>query len=368
MSMNLQQMVNMGAGGGAALFSLLNNGRQAMLDAAAMRPQDGGQSFQQRFQDRAGVALMLHGERSDMPNIPLFAQALEHIFAEIYKIEFNNLPMAEGNVLPHDTSVPNHVETWKYRTLQSYGQAVIGDPGAYGSYPMVSIGGREFQGNVAAVINAFAYTIQEMRVLAAVGGELERMYAEAARRAHEEIMDRVGWWGDKNHNLYGLMTHPNMPVVYAPVGTLNSTKWVDKSFDEIFADVLFLATASEDRTYGREVADLILIPRDVRTLFLSKRIENDSTTLKQHIENNMDGVEIMVCDQLNATHKDNPLGVGYAVAIKRDKSAGSLIVPQEFEMFDPRWEGMRWVTPCHSRIGGVKIPKPYAFTIMPGVS
>lgn len=367
MSMNLMQMVQAGFNGSALLFSALNNGRQTMADAAAMRSGE-ERPFQDRFTDRATVALALHGERSDMPNIPLFAQALEHIFAEIYKIEFNNLPMAEGEILPHDTSVPNHVETWKYRTLQSYGQAVIGDPAAYGSYPMVSIGGREYQGNVAAVINAFAYTIQEMRVLAAVGGELESMYAEAARRAHEEIMDRVGWWGDKNHNLYGLMTHPNMPVVYAPVGALNSTKWVNKTFDEIFADMLYLATASENRTYGREVADLILIPRDARTLFLSKRIENDSTTLKQHIENNLDGVEIKVCDQLNASHKDNPLGVGYAVAIKRDKSAGSLIVPQEFEMFDPRWEGMRWVTPCHSRIGGVKIPKPYAFTIMPGVS
>lgn len=353
----------------AQLYSVLNGGGDAMQQALAMRRQNDKRPAIDRFIDRMTRVAMYDADfHNDMPNIPVFAQALEHIFAEVYKLEFNNLPMAEGQILPHDNSVPNYVETWKYRTVQSHGQAKIGTVEAYGSYPMVSIGGREYSGTVAAVINAFAYSIQEMRVLGAVGGDLENMYPEAARRAQEEVQDRVGWWGDKNHNLHGMMTHPNMPVLYAPLGAGNSTKWADKTFDEIFADFIYLATASENRTYGREVATKILIPRDTRNLTISKRIENDKQTLKAHLDENLPDVEIMVCDQLNAAHPNNPLGVGIAVALKFDKSCGSLIVPQEFEMFDPRWEGLRWVTPCHSRIGGAKIVKPYAFTIMPGVS
>lgn len=305
----------------------------------------------------------------DAPSIPVFAQALEYIYSETYKVEYANLPMANGEVLPLDNSVPNYVEVWKYRTFQSGGAAKIGTTYAAGSIPRVSVGGEEFEGHVAAVLNAFGYSLQDMRVLAAIegGGQLEQMYPEAARRAHEEIQERVGWWGDQQHKLTGLLTHPLVPVEYAPVGALNSTNWESKSFDEVFADILYLADASEERTFGREVVTDIYLPRDVKRVLLTKRIENDKQTLKAHIEENLD-VTIHFVDQLNADHPDNPTGVGIAVAIKKDKSAAALVTPQPFELLDPQWHGLEWVTICHSRIGGVKIPKPYSITVMPGIS
>lgn len=372
--MNLQHLANMGRIGDAAMYSLAH-GADIMRECAALSA-DGEMRVIDRITDSMqSHACMDRSLRGDMPNIPIFAQALEHIFEKVYETEFNNLPMANGEILPHDNSVPNTAETWKYRTIVSQGTARFGNVEAYGSIPMVSIGGREFSGNVAAVLNGFGYSIQEMRNMAAVGGELEAMYPKAAKRAHDELFERVAWWGDKIHHLHGFLTHPNMPVVYAPVGSGNSTKWKDKTFDEVFADIVYLATAASDRTYGRAVTTMILIPRDVHTLMLTLRIENTGETLWMHIQNNFSGdigglpkVEFKIVDQLNAKHPWNPLGVGIACAIVVDKDSGSLIVPQEFEMFDPRWEGLRWITPCHSRLGGARVPRPYEYTVMPGVS
>jgi hypothetical protein len=241
---------------------------------------------------------------------------------------------------------------------------------AAGSIPRVSIGGEEFSGTIVAILNAFGYSLQDMRIMAAIegGGELESMYPEAARRAHEEIQERVGWWGDTNHNLHGVLTHPLVPVQYAPLGAGNSTLWSAKTFDEIFADVLYVCEAAEERTFGKEQTTHLFLPRGVKRLMLTKRIENDKQTLKAHIEENIDGVTISYVDQLDASHPDNPTGVGIALALKQDKSCVSLITPQPFEMLDPQWYGIEWVTICHSRLGGVKMPKPFSLTVMPGIS
>lgn len=364
--MNLQSLRMQGAG--ASIFSAANVDGGALAVINSLRGRADRRPALERFIDRMAQGVAAGGDRNDAPNIPVWAQELEHLYSEVYMIEYNDLPMANGDILPLDTEVPNYVEIWKYRTLQAAGGAKIMNSTAVGSAPRVSLGGKEYIGHVASVMNAFGYSLQDMRVMAAVNSSLTSMYPEAARRAHEEIQDRVAWWGDKEHDLTGLLTHPNVPVQYAPLGADNSTKWEDKTFDEVFADFVYLASASKNRTFGREVATLIMLPRDVEEIMITKRIPNDKQTLRAHIAENYPGLTVKFVDQLNAGHPDNPNGFGYGVAIKIDKSASSLVTPQAFEMLDPSWQGHEWVTYCHSRIGGVKIPKPYSISIMPGIS
>ena len=355
--------------GAPMLLSLLNDGAQ-VAQLAAHRG-NAKVPMRDRIAQRLAAGILMGArDHGDAAMIPIWGPELEALMGEVYEEEYIDLPMANGDILPLNTDVANWQELWKYRTLQKFGKAKIGTDYAIGSIPRVSVGGKEFVGYVAAIFNAYGFSIQDERVLSNVsnGARIQAMFPEAARRAHEEITDRVAWWGDTKHKLHGLLTHPYIPKQYAPVGANNSTYWSAKTFDEIFADIALLEDAAKARTFGKEYADVLLLPRDVSRVMVLKRIEQDKQTLRVHVKENFPDLKIMFVDQLNATHPDNPTGVGIAVSLRIDKKAASLVSPQPFEQFPPAWHGLEWLTICHSRIGGVMVPRPYSVTIMPGVS
>lgn len=308
--------------------------------------------------------------RGDAPNIPIFAQQLEYLYAKIYEQEYADLPMANGDVLPIDTEVPNTAETYSYMTLTAAGVARMGNVYAMGSVPRVSVSGTKETGNVVAILNCYGFSIQDMRVIAAVpqGGQLDAMLPKAARRAHEEIQNRVGWWGDVKHKLKGLLTHPNVPVAYAPAGASTFTDWARKTFDEIFTDVVTTIEAMSERTYGRETVTHVYLPRKVRAVLMLKRIEQTQVTLEKHITDSYPGIQFHYIDDLDANNPRNQIGLGIMVVINQDRDAASLVVPQMFEQFDPQWHGLEWITVCHSRFGGVKMPRPYSAALLVGIS
>jgi len=309
------------------------------------------------------------GSRDDAASIPVFAQQLEHVYAKVYEQEYADLPMANGEVLPIDTEVPNTAETYAYMTLTASGVARMGNTYAMGSIPRVSIGGVKETGNVVAILNCFGFSIQDMRVAAAVpqGGQLEQALPKAARRAHDEIQNRTGWWGSAQYKLKGLITHPNIPVTYAPVGVSTKTTWADKTFDEIFSDVVTLSEGLPERTYGRETVTNLFLPRTIRKVLMLKRIDTTQVTLEKHIQDSYPGIKIQYIDELDAAHPRNVLGVNIVVALNQDKEAASLVMPQIFELFDPQWFGMEWLTVAHSRFGGAKVPRPYSVSILAAV-
>lgn len=355
--------------GAPMLLSLLNDGAQ-VAQLAAHRG-NARVPMRDRIAQRLAAGILMGArDHGDSAMIPIWGEELEALMGKVYEEEYIDLPMANGDILPLNTDVANWQELWKYRTLQKFGKAKIGTDYAIGSIPRVSVGGKEFVGYVAAIFNAYGFSIQDERVLSNVsnGARIQAMFPEAARRAHEEITDRVAWWGDTKHKLHGLLTHPYVPKQYAPVGANNSTYWSAKMFDEVFADIALLEDAAKARTFGKEYADVLLLPRDVSRVMVLKRIEQDKQTLRVHVKENFPDLKIMFVDQLNATHPDNPTGVGIAVSLRIDKKAASLVSPQPFEQFPPAWHGLEWLTICHSRIGGVMIPRPYSVTIMPGIS
>jgi hypothetical protein len=366
MSMLMNQIA--GLAGATMLLSSTTDARQVQA-LMGLRSDGDPREAVERFAHQFARGITDSGtQHKDGPSIPFFAEALNYLYSETYREEYVDLPMASGQILPHDSEVPAHAEIWKYRTVQSGGAAKIGNPTGIGSIPRVSIGGREYIGHVATVVNAYGFTLMEMRAIAAVDGSLSALYPEAARRAHDETQEATAWWGNKQHKLTGFLTHPNIPKVYAPLGADASTLWSVKSFDEIVADIVYILNAGKKRTFGREVPTMLLLPRDVEDVFLIKRIPNDKQTLGVHIKELFPGLKILFVDQLNASHPDNTTGVGIAVALRQDKKAAALVTPQPFEQLDPQWHGLEWITICLSRLGGVKVVRPLSATIMPGIS
>lgn len=307
-------------------------------------------------------------DHADASTLPIFARELEYVYTKVYEQEYAELKMANGEVLPIDDSVDNAAETYTYYTMSAAGIARMGNTYAMGSIPRVSLGGVKTSANIAAILNCFGYSIQDARAIARTGRNLDAAYANASRRGHEELWNRVGWWGDKNHKLHGLLTHPNVPVQYAPVGVGGGTTLSSKLFDEVFADFVALIESMPERTYGKERVTHVFYPREIERVLLTLRLPGQANTLKKHLADNYPDIEFVVVDELGASHPLNPTGVGIMVALRQDIDAAALVMPQLYEMFEPRWFGLEWLTIAHSRIGGVRVTRPYSVSVMAGVS
>jgi hypothetical protein len=353
-----------GVGGGGALQLDASSNYFRMIDS--MPRSDGTEQSTGIIQS---INFGVHNySRADAPNIPIFSQQLEYIYTTVYEQEYAELPMANGEVLPIDTEVPNTAETYSYMTLTASGLAKMGNVYAMRDIPRVSLSGTKEVGNVVAILNCYGFSIQDMRIAAAVpqGGRLEAALPKAARRAHEEIQNTVGWWGDTKHKLKGLITHPNVPVDYAPNGTLGSPLWTSKDFLEIFTDIVMTIEGVAERTYGRETVTHVYLPRKYRKVLKLKMITNTNITLEKHIRDEYGDIQFHYVNELDATHPKNLIGKNIMIALNQDRDAASLVMPQIFEQFDPQWYGLEWLTVCHSRFGGVKMPRPYSVGMLIG--
>lgn len=364
MSANLFEQIK---GGAASLGVTADKAPDLFRLANTLHDDKQGHSISDGIRRGVGKAAtdLGHGDAS---NLPVFARELEYVYTTVYEQEFAELKMANGAVIPIDESVDNAAETFTYYTLSAAGIAKMGNTYAMGGIPRVSISGIKTTGNVAAILNCFGYSVQDMRAIARTGRNLDTMYATASRRGHEELWNRAGLWGDKSHKLHGLLTHPNVPKQYAPVGVGGDTKFSGKAFDEVFADFVALIEGVAERTYGKERVTHVFYPREVNRVLLTLRVPGQTTTLKQHLAENYPDVVFDVLDELGASHPLNPTGVGIMVALRQDRDAAALVIPQMYEMFEPRWFGLEWLTIAHSRIGGVKIPRPYSISIMAAIS
>lgn len=307
--------------------------------------------------------------RGDAPSIPVFSHQLEYIYAKVYEQEYADLPMAAGDVLPIATEVPNTAETYSYMTLTASGLAKMSNVYAMRDIPRVSLSGTKETGNVVAILNCYGFSIQDMRVAAAIpqGGKLEAAMPKAARRAHEEIQNTVGWWGSTKHKLRGLITHPNVPTDYAPNGVSGSPLWTAKTFIEIFTDIVTTIEGMSERTYGRETVTHVYLPRKLRKILKLLMITNTNITLEKHIRDEYGSIEFHYVNELDGSHPKNLIGKNLMVVLNRDADGASLVMPQIFEQFDPQWYGLEWLTICHSRFGGVMMPRPYSGAVLIGI-
>ena len=60
-------------------------------------------------------------------------------------------------------------------------------------------------------------------------------------------------------------------------------------------------------------------------------------------------------------------GLDRMAVYRRDPDALTLEIPQDFEMLEEQARGLEYVTPCHSRIGGVIVYYPLSIAFADGI-
>lgn len=311
--------------------------------------------------------------RTDSQTLAFFARELEFVYSEVEREEYADLPMANGDIIPVDTSLPDGAETFKYYLYGAVGVARFMNGYSSGSLPLVTIKGAAVPGNVETFANGYAYSTRDARNAQFTGMPLEAELAFAARRAHEELLQRVGLWGRADLGLPGLLNHPN--IIRSTPGTsagAGDDTWPNKTADEIIADVVTAIDTVDEVTFGKEKVNAVRMSRERYNLIRTYRMgAGDGTlTILKYLQEMYPDVTFGVLDELNASNSDGNLDAGthslfaYTAGNKRK---ASLVVPMMFRQYTVQQEGLMFKVPCESSTGGVKMKSPLMCNRMDGI-
>jgi hypothetical protein len=234
-------------------------------------------------------------------------------------------------------------------------------------FPRVDVYGVEDSIKVYSIGDSYGYNIMEIRSAAMTPGKnLDMRRALTARTAHDEKVNDLAFKGDAEHKIQGLLDYPGISEATLPAdGQGGSTKWKDKTVDQILRDINIITNGVMIPTNNREIPDTLLLPLEVYNHLANTRLgDNEITLLKYILDNNPTLKKIDWLTELSGAGAGK---TNRALCGKFDEEHITLELPQPFEQFDPEQKGMEYTIPCHSRCAGVIIYYPMAFDYVDGI-
>lgn len=332
--------------------------------------------------------------RTDADSMAYAARALEHVMADVYEEDYPDLPVADGTIMPIDSSVNEGAKTWTYYLYSGTATARIGAQYSDGTLPIVTRTGAEVTRKVLPFENAFEYSTDDMRHAAMAKDNLDSALGALARRGHEQLFHRVGLWGRTELGVDGLLTHPNITIVTAAAtGTNSSTEFADKTVDQIIEDFRVLIGSAARLTHGLRTTTRVLMSRRVMELLVTRRLGpgDGHATLLDHLMKVWGGkdpgginggvpVEFMILEELDWTKAQTEADNGVS-NVDVDEDTGDVLIayvhnnpkvlrlirPMPFKQQPVQAINLRFRTPCESKSGGVRLPEPLTICRMEGV-
>lgn len=269
--------------------------------------------------------------------------------------------------VPKADGFDNATDTFDY--VQYDGVAVAKIIASYADdLPRADVTGRTFFGTVKSLGNAYGYSLQEIRKARRNGVPLSQQKANVARRAHEELVDKLLAHGDAANSLLGLLNQPNALAMSAPdgAGAGTDSAWTAKTPDEILADMHAGPQAMVDATNQLEQPDTLLLPPSRYGLVATRYLDKTAgqTVLQAFLATSP---YITNVDQWSPLETAGAGGTKRAVFYRRSPDALEAVIPQEFEQLDEQARGLEVVVPCHSRCGGVIVYLPLSMLYLDGI-
>lgn len=309
-------------------------------------------------------------ERVDAGEAAYVLKALEYVYSEAANKEYPEF--LAKTLLPVDTRVPTGAESWTYYQWDRIGKAKFIQNYAT-DFPNVAAFLTRFNKPVAAVGVGYQYTIQDLRAAMSVqygtGAQLDQIFADTARLAHEMFIDDVAAYGSAARGIDGFVTHSAIPTVTVSAGggawTTTLATVSDANNAIIVADLNKLTQSVEQATLGIRKPDTLILPLSVKPRVMAPSAIsqfNPGSVIELWLKQQDTIKNVFFWSKLDAAQSDGNLTANTARAMvyKRDPSVVGLVIPQLFEQFPPQARGMAFKVPCHSRIGGIKLPYPLA--------
>ena len=302
--------------------------------------------------------------RLDSNESVFFNRELAYVKARSYDAKYAELKGL--SLIPISTEAGAGVNEIIFHQYRGVGFAkVIADYAK--DFPRVDIYGEEKAVKVKGIGDSYGYSIKEIRASQRTGKNLDQRRAITARRAHDEMMNRMALKSNTADGTFGLLDFPGITEVTLQAdGTSSSKTWASKTPDQIVRDINDLVNAVMEPTSAREVPDTLLLPIAQYNDLASRRIgEAGEKTLMRYILDNSPYIKKI--DWLSELKNFGAGGTNRALVGRFDEEHLTLEIPQPFEQFEAQQAGMEFTIPCHSECAGTIIYYPLAFAYADGI-
>ena len=303
----------------------------------------------------------------DADGAVFFQRQLELVKSRSYDVRYAELKAR--TLFPVSNEAGPGVQTITYRVYDQVGAAKIIN--AYANdLPRADVKGKEVSIPVRSVGISYGYNIDEITAAALTGMPLDQRRANAARKANEQVVNDVAFFGDAESGLPGLFTNPNIPTG-AVVDPGGGTEFVNKNPDQILFDINDLFADIFETTKMVERGNTLLIaPAQWSYIASTPRSSNSDTTILQYIAANSPYLNSVddVIPVNECTASDNPeLTEDAMVAYDRNPDKLELEIPVELEWLPVQEKNLEMVIPGRSRLAGLNIYYPLSIAIATGI-
>lgn len=291
-----------------------------------------------------------------------FARELERINPMIFEERKPALNFLD--LMPVKSDIPMHVEQYTFRTGKGFGEAsFIGD---YGSdFPVVNKALEETSTPYRLIGVAVEYSMLELQAAAALGRPLDSQLILEARRAIEEKVNSVAWYGDEAAGLRGLINHPEILSLAAANSIASGTTAADN-----LVELNKLANTIPNSTEQAEAADFAILPPDSYQEVSQQRNADgtDTSTLSYFLGTNGYITEAAPVRELrNVSLTGDASASDVAMAYKRDASCFELLYSGIQQLEIMRKGPMHYCVSFVAKVGGVAVYRPKSIFRLTGV-
>ena len=341
----------------------LRNGSTMQFDGAIASVVEQGKTI---TIDGAIVTSINHGYL-DADEGFFFQRQLEHIKAKSYDVKYAELKARM--LFPVSNDGGAGITSITYRTYDAVGSAKIIN--AYADdLPRADVSGKETTIPVRSVGISYGYNLDEIQASQLTGAALDQRRANAARRANEQTVNDVAFFGDTTSGLPGLFSNPNIPTG-AVVNPGTGTQFVNKSADQILFDINDLFADIFETTKMVERGNTLLLPPAQWSYIMSTpRAANSDTTIAQFIAQNspyLSSIEDIIPVNECAAANNPELASDAMVAYDRNPDKLQLEIPVELEMLPVQQKNLEFTVPGRSRLAGLNIYYPLSLAIATGI-
>lgn len=286
------------------------------------------------------------------------ARELTQIRARV--LEVSKAPMNAFRIFPVQTEVAPGAATAIQRIYDSTGMAKVISNYA-DDLPRADAVGKEVVSKVVTVGDSYGYNTMEIEHAQFAGVNLSMYKAQAARRAVDLKINQMAWFGDADHGVTGFIDNPNLTAVtLAADGTGSSTKFTDKTPDQIIRDITKLITAINVATNNVEDPNMVLLPTEAFDhIVMTPRSQYSDLTILEFLRRSHPDVRFEKVGELDGA---GTAGADLMIAGRFDPDVVRLEIPERFRQLPVEKRNLEYVVDCIARVIGVTVTIPMAFS------
>jgi len=288
------------------------------------------------------------------------ARELETILARTFEVEYADIKYSM--VIPVSSEVGNGADSYTYRVFDKQGSMkVIGDKAK--DLPRADVLRKEITHPVRSVGSSFAYTVQETRAAAMVPGmNLEQRRANAVRRAYEEKMQEIAYFGDAPSGMKGFFNNNQVDKI-VPDHWFDT---VDITTDEMLQLLNETPTRLVQNSNMKEMPNTMLVPYDVYRIISTtpRSTTSDTTVMEFFLRTNPMITAIEPINELEASKSGGFLTKDRIICYDRSPDKLQMHIPQPLEFFPPVRHELEFTVAAHARVGGLALYYPKSTLVL----